>query len=96
MANTSNRKEQRKLIKQLGLNKSNGGINDFSLNIEIGKEKHRRHVQEMKNREIMEKVYTNPSSVESQDLFFYRGQDGPEYSNLQDLLVNRKWDETED
>jgi hypothetical protein len=96
MASSNIRKEQRKILKQMGIKKPNKTIKDLSRSIEEGKEKHRRHVQDMKNREIMEKVYLNPEAVESPNVFFYRGQEGPEYSNFQDLLMNRKWEETED
>lgn len=88
-----NRRERRKILKKFGLLKRDNK-NDSILNIEEGKEIHRRNLQEMRNSQIKSQIERNPSSVEESEFFIYR-QNSPEYGSFQSMLLNKNWDEIE-
>jgi hypothetical protein len=94
--NSMTKKEEAKMLKDLGLPvdflKRQG---DLDSRIEQGKNKHRTFVQEIKNEEIKAKLAKNPFSVDRPEIFFYRGQENSEYTNLNSLLMNRKWEDDE-
>lgn len=90
------RKEQKRILKQLGLKLPDRKktSEELSQRIEEGKNKHRMFVQEVKNKEIMDSLSKNSGSVERNDIFIYRGQESPDYSNFNSLLLKANWDET--
>jgi hypothetical protein len=90
------RKEQKRILKQLGLKfpDRKKTSEELSQRIEEGKNKHRMFVQEVKNKEIMDSLSKNSGSIERNDIFIYRGQESPDYSNFNSLLLKANWDET--
>jgi len=86
----SNRRERRQILKKMGL-LSETKLNGASLgdSIEMGRNKHRQHLQRVKNDLIRQEKERSGQGDEN-DVFFYRNQTN-EYSSLQSLLLNRNW-----
>jgi len=93
MSGQISKKEQRRILKQLGINiPQKKTIDDISNNIEEGKNKHRMFVQEMKNREIMKNVNRDGVKLEL-DSFKNWNQESPEYTSFKSFMIKSNWDE---
>ena len=77
------RKQRRLLERKLG-------ITDKKNSIEEGRERHRKNLQEMKNKEIQN---SGKDPEVNDSVFVYRGMPTEEYSNLLSLLTEKKWEE---
>ena len=67
-------------------------VNGASLgdSIEMGRNKHRQHLQRVKNDLIKQEQERSGQEKDPNEVFFYRNQTN-EYSSLQSLLLNRDW-----
>ncbi len=90
MANKLSRRQQRLILKKMGINVKDLPKKDVSTRIEEGREKHRRYLQDLKNEEIRKSPNKDQDKPE---VFFYRGQESPEYTNLQSLFLSGNWEE---
>lgn len=87
------RKEQKKILKQLGVDFSKKkNSNDISLSIEEGKNKHRMFVQEMKNREIMKNISSGINTVQQDSPVDYVAEP-QSYSQFNSFLIKPNWEE---
>ena len=87
----SNRRQRRQILRSMGLlNISKKDPFDNKAKIEEGKNKHRLHLQNVKNNQIQKE---NKNDSEN-DFFMYRQQDS-EYSSFQSMLMKRDWDSME-
>ena len=90
MANKISKRQQRIILKKMGIDIKSLPKKDVSTRIEEGREKHRRYLQEMKNQEIQ----NSPDKEQNKpEVFFYRGQESPEYTNLQSLFLSGNWED---
>lgn len=87
----SNRRERRQILKKMGL-LSETKVNGASLgdSIEMGRNKHRQHLQRVKNDLIKQEKERSGHEQDTNEVFYYRNQTN-EYSSLQSLLLNRNW-----
>lgn len=81
----SNRRERRQILRKMGLLKETKIVDS----IERGNNKHRQHLQRVKN-DMLQREREKTGNVEDSDFFFYRNQE-TEYSSLKSLLLNRDW-----
>lgn len=87
----SNRRERRQILRSMGLlNVVKKNPLDNKAKIEEGKNKHRLHLQKVKNDQI-QKENKNDSA---DDFFMYRQHDS-EYSSFQSMLMRKDWDTLE-
>jgi hypothetical protein len=87
----SNRKERRHILRSMGLlNVSKKDPFDNKLKLEEGKNKHRLHLQRIKNEQIKKEN----SGDSSDDFFIYRQQES-EYSSFRSMLIERDWNNLE-
>jgi hypothetical protein len=87
----SNRKERRQILRSMGLlNVSKKDPFDNKVKLEEGKNKHRLHLQRVKNEQIQKE---NKKDTDN-DFFIYRQQES-EYSSFQSMLMKRDWDSLE-
>lgn len=87
----SNRRQRRQILKSMGLlniNKKDPFNNKAKL--EEGKNKHRIHLQKVKNDQLQKENIENTG----EDFFMYRQQDS-EYSSFQSMLINKDWSSLE-
>lgn len=91
----SNRKERRKILRKMGLL---GDIKSKNLKleetVEYGKNRHRKHLQAVKNDLIKQEKEKFGKEPDSNEVFFYRNE-SPEYSSLKSFLLNKNWDSFE-
>jgi hypothetical protein len=87
----SNRRERRRILRRMGLlSEVKPKKNTLENSIEDGKNKHRQHLQRVKNDLIKKEKEKSIKSENSDDFFFYRNQNN-EYSSLKSILLNRDW-----
>jgi len=87
----SNRRERRQILRRMGLlSEVKSKKNTLENSIEDGKNKHRQHLQRVKNDLIKKEKEKSTKSENSDDFFFYRNQNN-EYSSLKSILLNRDW-----
>lgn len=87
----SNRKERRQILRSMGLlNVSKKDPFNNKLKLEEGKNKHRLHLQRIKN-EQMQKENVKDSD---DDFFIYRQQES-EYSSFRSMLIGKDWNNLE-
>ena len=87
----SNRRQRRQILKSMGLlNVTKKDPFDNKAKIEEGKNKHRLHLQKVKNDQIQKEN----KEFSDDDFFMYRQQDS-EYSSFQSMLMNRDWNALE-
>jgi hypothetical protein len=87
----SNRRERRQILKKMGLlSEVKSNKNTLESSIENGKNKHRQHLQRVKNDLIKQEKEKFGKTDDVNDFFFYRNQND-EYSSLKSLLLNRDW-----
>lgn len=87
----SNRKERRQILRSMGLlNASKKDPFNNKVKLEEGKNKHRLHLQRIKNEQIQKENKKDSSD----DFFIYRQQDS-EYSSFQSMLMKKDWDSLE-
>lgn len=90
----SNRRERRQILRKMGLLKETKSNKDLlGDSIERGNNKHRQHLQRVKNDMLM-KERERSGLQDENNVFFYRNQES-EYSSLKSLLLNRNWDDLE-
>lgn len=87
----SNRRQRRQILRSMGLlNVTKKDPFDNKEKLEDGKNKHRLHLQMVKNDQIQKE---NKEKSEN-DFFIYRQQES-EYSSFQSMLMNKDWDSLE-
>jgi hypothetical protein len=87
------KKEQRKILKQLGVDFSKKkNLGDVSLSIEEGKNKHRMFVQEMKNREIMKNISSGINTTQQDSPANYLSEP-QSYSQFNSFIISPNWGE---
>jgi hypothetical protein len=87
----SNRRQRRQILKSMGLlNISKKDPFDNKAKIEEGKNKHRIHLQKVKNDQLKKENVEDSGD----NFFMYRQQDS-EYFSFQSMLINKDWDTIE-
>lgn len=88
-------KISKKLLKKLGLSHMEKElIVPTTQRLEDGKEKHRQHLQTVKNDIIKQEKEKGIRKKSENDFFNFRGE-SPEYSSLKSLLANKDWESLE-
>ena len=87
----SNRKERRQILRSMGLlNIEKKNPFDNKAKLEDGKNKHRLHLQMVKNNQINKESKKDAN----EDFFRYKQQDS-EYSSFQSMLMKKDWESLE-
>jgi hypothetical protein len=87
----SNRRQRRQILRSMGLlNVEKKDIFNNKEKLENGKNKHRLHLQMVKNDQIQKENKTESEN----DFFMYRQQES-EYSSFQSMLMKKDWNSFE-
>lgn len=90
-------KISKKLLKKMGLSHLEKDLlksSSLSERIEDGKNRHRSHLQQVKNDVLRQEIEKGLRPKEEHEFFNFR-QNPPEYSSFRSLLSSKDWDNLE-